>query len=450
VLYRTSAIGGSDPDSNMLQITPSLIEVAPKGPSPLRSVSRLSDWIREIRSFVRRRYRLIAGLMTAVVVLGTLYLILKPPEYTGTASVLIDANRPPEAHQRQIFDTFGDPVAETANVESQIELLKSDVVAAAALSRLRLIDDPEFWGKPSWLSALFGTLNTLKKKLAGNADTPADPKRDAMRALQERLNVRRVGLSYVLDISVRAPDPTKAAQVTQAVAEAFIEEALATRSRASQQALAWLQDRLNEFRASAERADHAVQEFKEEHGMIATAGSSDSKGQYLDQRRVDELNTQLVSARAQAIEGEARLRQVQEATGSIQNSTGSDLSVTRSKIKVLEKDLADAVNALQEADRNRAALSALETSAQSFRVMFQNFVQKYAESLQTLYPSVAGRIISPAGLPRGKSSPKGSIVIPASLVVGLLLGLLWAFAVEQFDRGFRTPADAESALGLRP
>ena len=53
-------------------------------------------------------------------------------------------------------------------------------------------------------------------------------------------------------------------------------------------ATAWLQDRLNELRAQASAAEHAVVEYKTKHNIV------DTGGHLINEQQLSELNTALV------------------------------------------------------------------------------------------------------------------------------------------------------------
>ena len=64
-----------------------------------------------------------------------------------------------DAHKVQIFQQqsiLGDIPIDTAQVESQIEVLKSENIASAVIKNLHLTEDPEFVGSGAgFLGALF-------------------------------------------------------------------------------------------------------------------------------------------------------------------------------------------------------------------------------------------------------------------------------------------------------
>ena len=78
------------------------------------------------------------------------------PSYTAQAQLLIDARKVQVFQQQSIL---GDIPIDTAQVESQVEILKSENIASAVIKNLHLTEDPEFVGSGGGLlGALFSAV----------------------------------------------------------------------------------------------------------------------------------------------------------------------------------------------------------------------------------------------------------------------------------------------------
>ena len=78
--------------------------------------------------------------------------------------------------------------------ESEVEVLRSDSIAIAVVKDLKLTDDPEFVDtKPGLCPSIFG----------GSFGPPSEDVRNriAVSSLKANLTVRRVGLTYVVEVS---------------------------------------------------------------------------------------------------------------------------------------------------------------------------------------------------------------------------------------------------------
>src|SRR5262249_40938653 len=143
---------------------------------------------------------------------------------------------------------LGDASPDAGWIESQIGILRSVNVAAYVVKQLRLAEDPEF--------ARFND-GPFDRILARLGWTNAGPKSDAERvaetisALMNQLDVKRVGMSYMLRIDFRAGNPEIAAKVANAMIDGYIFEQLNAKYQANRRAGDWLQERLQALREQA-------------------------------------------------------------------------------------------------------------------------------------------------------------------------------------------------------
>jgi len=123
-------------------------------------------------------------------------------------------------------------------VDSQIAVLQSGTLAQFVIHALDLSKDDEFRSKQNDSSALL--LTEFRKRLA----------------------VRRDGMSYAINVSFTSRDPVKAAKISKAVAEAYIRDQIAERSRQAKQRHEWLENRILMIREQMNDANRAVHAFK--------------------------------------------------------------------------------------------------------------------------------------------------------------------------------------------
>ena len=191
------------------------VETGPE-PSPL-------VWLPQLLGFLRRRWPTI--LVTTVVVTGLAagYLLYATPRYTATASVLVDTRRADQYRQQSVLSV--DAQYENAMVESQVEILQSEAIATQVVRKLHLDTDQEFM---SWGGGIMATVYRLvgglfESRVPGPAGDPGQARvARAAEVLGRLIVVKRVGLSYVVTVSVRTPDPARSAQFANAVVQALI------------------------------------------------------------------------------------------------------------------------------------------------------------------------------------------------------------------------------------
>lgn len=112
----------------------------------------------DFMNFARRQIVLIIFVAVISMSFGLIYLATARPIYTAHAQLLIDAHKVQVFKQQSIL---GDLPLDTAQVESQVQVLKSENVAAAVIKNLHLKEDPEFVGSSGgFLGAIFHFFGT--------------------------------------------------------------------------------------------------------------------------------------------------------------------------------------------------------------------------------------------------------------------------------------------------
>ena len=453
--------------------------------------------------FLRRQYPVIAFCALLAVAMGVIYLRHTPPRYTAHATMIIDT-RKGQVFQNQSI--LADAPIDLAGIESQVQIVKSEGVAASVIKDLHLTEVPEFVG---------GGASLTDRVFSYLGASPPPPRsefelmRQAIGVFERSLDALRVGMSYVLDITYTSNDPDRAAQIANAVADAYIVDQLDAKFQANRRATNWLQDRVGGLRDQAASAERAVVAFKQENNIVAAGGK------LMNEQQISDLNTQLVLARAHTSEAEARLNRIQsiiradssgapfdasvsdalnnpiitkyrqqyleivnrEAEWSMRygkdhlavvnlrnqireirdsifaelrrlaETYKSDYEIAKQRQESLEKDLAQAVSQSQEANKAQITLRELESSAQSVRTLHDSFLQRYMESIQQeSFPITEARVISRATRPLGKSGPKTELILALACMGGIGLGAAAGFIREVMDRVFRTTGQVETAL----
>jgi succinoglycan biosynthesis transport protein ExoP len=485
----------------MLQLNRSQ-QVSQFGPQPAHSNDgSIAELVDLGLGFVRRRLMLIIAVLAAIVPVGE-YLALKfvPAYYAATATIIIDTRK------YQIFQhttMVGDKIIDAAAIESQLEILKSENVLLEVIRRLHLAEDGEYG------NAAPGALASLLFASHGAA-SEYDRERRALSVLWRQLTVRRVGPTYVIEITCRSRNPERAAEVANAIGEVYIDEQLRGNYEATQRASSWLEGRLKELRDQASDAQRAVVKFKDQNNIV-DAGN----GRLVYEQQLTELNAQMIPARERAAEAASRLRRVQEMLNSdaddaiinsavadslksdvvtklrtqylelsnreeewstlyghnhlavvnlrrqmhqIRNSLRAELTrvaetykseydIAREHEERIKRDLSQVTTEVETANQARVRLSELESTAQSYRSIYDNFLQRYNESVQQeTFPITEAKLITKATPPKDRDFRKTLVAVAAVPSAALVLGVALAFFLELMDRAIRSGKQAETAL----
>jgi len=456
-------------------------------------------------AFLRQQYPVILLTVLVVLGLGGLYLFSAKPTYTATATLIIDSRKNQLFQQQSVL---GDIPIDSSSVESQVQLLKSETIALAVIKELNLVEDPEFNGSGGGLiGTILGSVTQAFSTRSPVSEIEAT--RRTVEAFSSRLSVRRVGLTYIIELSFSSFYPDRAAQIANAVADAYVVDQLEAKYQATKRAGFWLQDRIKELRNQASQAERSVVEFKTRNNII------ESGGRLMNEQQLAELNSQLVAARSQVSEAKAKLDRIEsilnadspeasvdatvtdtlaspvvtklrsqylelagrEADWSrrygvnhqaalslrvqmrgirasildelrrLGESYKSDFQIAQQREASIQKELSNTVSQSQETNQAQVSLRDLESSAQTYRALYDNFLQRYMESVQQQsFPITEARVITKASRPLRPSAPRSLVVLAISGAAGLLLGLGLARLRDLSDRVFRNTEQVEAIL----
>ncbi len=461
-----------------------------------------SETLTSYLDVVRRQFPTMVAIVSACVILGLLYLFTAAPQFTSTASMVIDTRKVQLFQQQSML---GDIAVDSATVETQVEILKSENISLAVIRDLHLIDDPEFAGSGGGLlGTIIGAVAGLFS--GGDASSEFELTRRALERFEKNRTVKRLGQTYVMGIDFTSRDPAKAAKIANAIADAYIVDQLEAKYQATRRASVWLQDRIKELRTQASAAQRAVVDFKTANNIV------DTGGRLMNEQQVAEVNSQLILAHAATAEAKAQLdrmndilkqeipdanvtdalkndtivklrsqyvdmaskeaiwsakygsehlaavnlrkqmaeirKNIQDELKRIQESYKSDYDIAVTREEAIKTSLANVVSESQLTNQAQVQLRELESNAQSYQAMYDNFLQRYMESVQQQsFPITEARVISAATTPLKKSYPKTLIVLAASLLGGLVLSFGAAMARELTDKVFRTTGQVEEMLG---
>jgi polysaccharide biosynthesis transport protein len=488
----------------MLQATGPLT-IEPEESEPVQEIS-LRETVNWAIGIVCRQFAVIALIAVMVTSLGAFYAFMAPPTYTAESTVVIDPRRVqlfPKA-------TFSEGQIDSPALEGEIELVRSEPVALSVINDLGLAKDPEFLGPQGIFGAVLEFAShffpsSKPNKLLSESEASSA----ALGVLSKNLAVKRVGISYHLSIQYRSGNPNRAAQIANAIAAAYIAEQLEGKYDSTRRATQWLQGRIEELNQKQALAERAVVDFKKQSNMITTDGklvneqeiaelnsqlvvahkqTSEAKAR-LDRIDVvirddsfdtktgptvaDTLNNpviiQLRTKYLEVVNREANFarkyganhlavvnlrEQVRDLRGSIleelkrvRESYMSNYEIAKQEEQELEKRLAKAVSRSQPINQAQVPLRELESSAQTYRTTYDNFRQRYTESLQQQsFPISDARILTSASPPSSKSGPNTALVLVLAAAGGLVLGVAVGTLRDLMNGSFCSRAQVESAL----
>ncbi len=173
----------------------------------------------ELAVALREHWRGVAICVGLSLAAATTIIVMTQPVYVASARVLFDPRRGDTFRQAPEREYSID----TAQLESQIQLLKSEQISRPVIDAHRLEQDDEFSGPRSSLkTALRGLIFSEKEPRSGSYA-------GVLSAFDQQLDVRRLGQSYVLQISFQSTNADKAAKLANAVTASYLSRQIATR-----------------------------------------------------------------------------------------------------------------------------------------------------------------------------------------------------------------------------
>ncbi|MGP2490292.1 Wzz/FepE/Etk N-terminal domain-containing protein [Mesorhizobium sp. PUT5] len=217
--------------------------------------------------------------------------------------------------------------------------------------------------------------------------------------------------------------------------------------------------RYNQFKAIVDSGpDNAVRNatIPAEKGTSGnnTNAINEMKSRYLSiSKREQDISSRFGEDHPQAValrREEADLtRQIFAELQRLTESYRNEYQVARSREESLRTNVQDLSGRNSMTGKDQVELRNLEQKSQALAALYQAFLARYEEAAQQRsFPIAQARIISQADNPTTASSPRKTMVLGLSLVLGLFAGAAAGTVQEFRERFFRTGDDVRDSLGV--
>ena len=454
---------------------------------------------------LRKRRWVIIGVLATIFSIVAIASLRMTPVYE--ASGTIEINKPDANLNFQNSATFNVDYYDPTELETEIKVLQSDLLATQVVRELNLDRGPEISGQapPSPSS-----INLAPDPLQ------SDPARAsaAVGAFKSNLRVALSPNTRIIEVHYRSADPQMAANVVNTLMQTYVENNYKARFESTMQASDWLTKQLVDLQMKVETDEEKLVRYQKEHEILGT----DEK-QNIIMSKLDELNKALTEAESDRMEKEALYRLVESGDpdaiaasasnvtqGPNAQSASALLDTLRSKqvdLKIQVADLSTQFgpsypkltqlnNQLKEVDgqiqlemrKIAATLRGQYTTALQRENMLHDALEKQKQEANKLNESAieytmlkrdvdasrqlyeglleklkeagvaAGlksnnfRIVDNARPPGGPIEPDIPRNLLFALVLGLASGVGLAFALEALDSSVRTTEQAQMVSGL--
>ena len=479
----------------------------------------------DIRGLVRmlwRRKAVIVATVVVAVAAAVLWTQQQERQYTATAELMLD---PRERRVVQIDQVVGEMGTDQAAIQSEIEVLTSRNLASGVVDQLQLTDDPAFnpdlrpddqIGMLAWVPDLTAWLPSAVRaavRTGEDAGPPPSPeeefaaiKEKAVDILLDKVTVRPLQQSRVLELSVESSSPKKAARLANAYADIYIESQLEAKYQATERATDWLNEKVQDLKQKVQAAEQAVATYRKQAGLVESGTTT------VTSQQLSELNSELILAQTKRAEKEARLNQIQrlinrggiDEAAKVLDSTlienlrsqraelkrqlaelstefgdkhprmvnlraeiedvdeqiraevqkilqnvRNEVEVARTREQTLQEKVSNLENQTANLNSKEVRLRQLEREAEANRALYQRFLSRLKEtSAQEGIQKPDARIISQAAIPAVPSYPNAKSTVLAAAMLSLMAGVGGAFLLEKLDNAYRSAEQTEAALGI--
>jgi polysaccharide biosynthesis transport protein len=463
-----------------------------------------SAYLRRIGVVLRRRLGVVLGTFSLCFLLALAAAILIPTRYTSSTTVLVDTRITKILQQDDVLGRIG---TENAAIESEVEILQSSSLTRRVAEKLRLDVDPQFGAPPSLTSRIVAWWKGVPPKLPNFQNDGVETDTLVQRVAKD-LNVKRVGLTYVLEISYNAASAERAAEIANTYAELYLDDQKRAKQRATQRANEWLNARVDELRSKVVEAEKAVEEYKAANGLFDVSGellpeqqiarvseqyvavralTSDAKAKY-DQLRaaaaqgeaglsafsdtiqlgaIRDLRMQMgqlsrqegdlltrygpMHPKVMSVRGEIRAlqQQISQEINRILGAAKNDFEVAQAKEKAIEANLAQVKATASVTNGATVRLKELTRDSDATRDLFKSFLLRAKEtSEQQSLQSADARQLAVATPHIKPSQPNIPLILGIGIIVGLTLGSGLALLFEGFNQTLRSSDEVEAKVGL--
>jgi polysaccharide biosynthesis transport protein len=253
---------------------------------------------------------MMVAFIVAFVSIVSVYNFATRPRYLATTDILIEKEDPNVLGIKEVLTVESSDVV---YFQTQYQLLMSRTLAAKVIKTLKLENNPEFTGQ-SRLGGLSSLSRAWSHIITSNKPEPTSDQRLVaeelmLNAFLSRLNAEPVKNSRLVRVSFSGYNPETIANIIKTLSRLYIQQDLDRKLQASNQAVSWLSQQLNEMKVLVERSELALRRYKDNNAILV----SQDRANLLDQRLLD-LNSALSKVKTDRVALDAVYKRVKELT----------------------------------------------------------------------------------------------------------------------------------------
>lgn len=307
--------------------------------------------LRDLWRMVVKHKWLLLGMAVAGLLAALLLSLVRTPLYLATTTLQVDKRAPRVVQFGQDMDPMAQELDDRTGLGTQLELLKSRVLAERVIDELRLdragaLPPPSTpatgaaGDTPGAAEAPGGDERGILERIQDSWNKLREPataaserlnREEVVKAFQETVTVQQVRNSRMLRIEVENPDPQLAARIANTMAQSFIALNLERRLDSSSYAKTFLEQQLALTKARLEESERRLNQFARERNILTL----DQKTNVVNQT-FTEFSTALAKAEQERIKIESEYNAVRANPDSarqvLDNRAIQELKLVRSRL----------------------------------------------------------------------------------------------------------------------
>jgi len=323
-------------------------------------------------------------LTVALVVTGVAFVLawMATPHYKAETRILIETRESVFTRPDTGNAEADRPILDEEGVTSQVEIISSTDILKQVSQNLGLSKLPEF--DPAANMSMLTKLLVVAGLKSDPHEIPADER--VLKAFREKLNVYRVERSRVIVIEFSSEDPKLAAEVPNAIADAYLAVSRNAKLLSNSDATDWLAPEVADLSKRVKEAEARVADYRGKSDLLIGQNNA-----VLATQQLSELSSELSRVRAGRAASEANaesMRKALQAGGSLDALPGVLSSTLIQRLRErqvqLKADIADlSTTLLGNHPRVRALNSQLADLDRQIRVEAQNVLKGIVTEAQT-------------------------------------------------------------------
>jgi len=466
------------------------------------------------RTIKRAKWSIMAVTLCCLII-GSLIASSAVPLYSASAKILADPQQPNANRNEQYISS----ALVFLYYETQYEIIKSRSIAETVVEKLGLIEKYKVAQKENKNNPVSGFSSTIKElksefsalfsksdSKAKTAPTDAEIKVMLASGIQAGIQVSGGKQSQIINISYISPNPQEAADIINAIADAYIQFGLESRLGKVKNTESWLGEQFELLKTKLQESETKLSTYRLQQGLVDT-----SQQQRTADTQLQSLNNELIRAQTKLSAAEEQYLAVKNIKPGarefyslgpvLQNKSASDMVkeeaflsrkvnelferygekhpkmiAARSELNSAQKNLATEVSKvvdnieknyrlaqfqvtnisalinktrsdIQSLQTENFSLVSLEREVENNRRIYENFQVSLLEtSGKTEYTASNVNIIDRAMAPAAPFKPNIKLIIMLAGIFGLFFGVVLAFIREALDNTFKTPDAIEEKL----